>query len=87
MAFATLTELNQRPSHIARLAESEPVHIQKYGRPFLVLQRESDPVEDLRAAGLIRAPIDKFPDTFPNLGVTSDHAEVIYDEFLAERQS
>ena len=87
MAVVTLTDLNQQPSRIARMAEREPVYITKYGRSHLVLQRVEDPVAEMRAAGLIRprkraaSPVGPAPD----LGIPPEQAEAIYSDFLAAR--
>jgi|GEM_PF-3262368 len=86
MAVVTLTELNQHPSRVARLAESGPVHIHRYGRSYLVLHREDDPVEAMRAAGLIRPPTATGPLEFPDLGLSDDEAEALYADFEASRR-
>ena len=90
MAVVTLTELNQRPSRVARMAEVEPVHIQRYGRDYLVLQRDQtpeDPLAALRAAGLIRpAKRPGIPaGPAPVTSVSPEEGEAIYAEFLASR--
>ena len=87
MAVVTLTELNQHPSRVARMAETEPVHIRRYGRDYLVLRREDDPLAAMRAAGLIRSP--KTTGTplgpLPHLDVTAEEGEAIYEEFIESR--
>jgi hypothetical protein len=85
MTTVTLTELNQHPFRVARLAESEPVHVHRYGRGSLVLRREDDPVEDMRAAGLIRAPRAHSVATLPSLPLSTAYAAAAYDDFLASR--
>lgn len=85
MVTVSLTDLNQRPSHVARLAETEPVHIQKYGRSFLVLQRERDPIEEMRAAGLIRPPKSTLNGPLPTTDLEPEVGEALYEEFLASR--
>ena len=85
--MVTLTEFNQRPSFVARLAEREPVRIQRYGRDYLVLHRVIDPIADLRAAGLIRSPKSTAPVSSGGLGLPDDDAERLYSEFEDSRRS
>jgi len=85
MTMVTLTELNQHPSQVARLAETEPVHIRRYGRSYLVLHREDDPLEDLRAAGLIRPPKTRVFEPVDHHVLNHDAAEAAYEDFLSSR--
>jgi hypothetical protein len=87
MAIATLTELNQQPSRVARLAETEPVHIQRFGRPYLVLRREHDVVSELRAAGLISSPRASPRSELPSLDISQAQGEKLYYEFENERSA
>jgi len=85
MVVATLTELNRNPSRLAQIAEREPVHILRYGREYLVLHRVADPVEDMRAAGLIRQPKAVDRKRLPSLDIDPEFAEDIYQDFLLSR--
>ena len=86
MPVVTLTELNQHPSRVARLAEPGPVHIHRYGRSYLVLHLEDDPVEAMRAAGLIRPPTAHGDLDLPTLGLSPEEAEALYADFEASRR-
>lgn len=89
MTVVTLTELNQHPSRVARMAETEPVFIRRYGRDYLVLRRDEpadDPLAALRAAGLLRPAKNPHPDgPPPSMNLTAEEAEALYDDFLASR--
>jgi len=70
------------------MAREEPVVIERYGRPFLVVSRAqevSDPVESMRAAGLIRAAREADNSPLPVLDLDPATAQAIMADLAAAR--
>jgi antitoxin (DNA-binding transcriptional repressor) of toxin-antitoxin stability system len=89
MATVTLTEYNQRPSRIARLARHEDVVITDRGQPVLRLSRIDQPPsrrDALIASGVISRPARRRIGPLPRTTTSPEVARSIIEEWEAERE-
>jgi antitoxin (DNA-binding transcriptional repressor) of toxin-antitoxin stability system len=87
MASVTLTEYNQRPSRVARLARYEDVIITDRGEPVLRLSRIDKPPswrDALITAGVISRPATRRT-ALPRPSTLPEVANSIITEWEAER--
>ena len=87
MATVTLTEYNQRPSRVARLARHEDVIITDRGQAVLRLSRIGPPSSRraaLLASGVITRPARR-RGPLPRSSTPQDVARSVIEEWEAER--
>lgn len=85
----TLTEYNRDRAKLARIAEHEDVYIEKHGQPYLVLRRDErldDPLERMRAQGLVEGPVPGAWDRpIPDFEISIEEAREFIRQWEAER--
>ncbi|MDR1999165.1 MAG: hypothetical protein LBQ06_04385 [Frankiaceae bacterium] len=90
MATVTLTEYNQRPSRVARLARYEDVIITDRGQPVLRLSRIEQPPsrrDALIASGVISRPARRRAgEPLPRPSTPPEAARSIIETWEAERE-